>query len=50
MLSVLVIFMMALPVLAFAAPANSSDLEIRKMLKRCAEERARLSTLGKRES
>ncbi len=45
MLSVLVIFMMALPVLAVAAPPSSSDLEIREMLKRCAEEQARLSRL-----
>ena len=47
MLSVLVIFMMALPVLAVAAPASSSDLEIKKMLKHCAEERARLTSLKK---
>jgi hypothetical protein len=48
MLSVLVIFMMALPVLAVAAPASSSDLEIKKMLKHCAEEQARLSRLETR--
>ncbi len=47
MLSVLVIFMMALPVLAIAAPASSNDLEINKMLKHCAEERARLTSLEK---
>lgn len=43
MLSVLAIFMMALPVLAAAVPSSSDDLEIKKMLKRCAEEQARLS-------
>ncbi len=47
MLIALVIFMVALPVLALAMPANSSNLEIRKMLKRCAEEQARLSGLEK---
>ena len=47
MLTALVIFMVALPVLAAAAPANSSDLEIRKMLKHCAEEQARASGLEK---
>ncbi len=47
MLSVLVIFMMALPVLAAVVPASSSDLEIKKMLKDCVKEQARLSNIGK---
>jgi hypothetical protein len=45
MLSVLVIFTIALPVAAAAVPPSLSDLEIKKMLKHCAEEHARLSRL-----
>ena len=47
MLTALVIFMVALPVLAAAVPANSDDREIRRMLKHCAEEHGRLSGLEK---
>ncbi len=46
MLSVLVIFMMALPVLAAAAPASSTDREIETMLKRCADEREKCLEKG----
>ncbi len=49
MLTSLVIFMVALPLLAAAVPANPDDREIKTMLKRCAEERARLSGLEKSE-
>ncbi len=40
MLTVLAIFVTALPVLAACAPSNSSNPEIRAMLKHCAEEQA----------
>ena len=43
MLTVLVIFIVALPVLAASVPANSSDLEIKKMLKHCANVQAGLT-------
>ncbi len=48
MLSVLVLFMIALPVAAAAVPASPSDLEIKKMLKQCEEKQARLSGLETR--
>jgi len=44
MLGALVLFMVALPVLAASAPTKSSDLDIRKMLKDCAEEQERLAS------
>jgi hypothetical protein len=50
MLTVLFIFMAALPVLAANAPANSSDLEIRRMLKSLAKAEASPDRLAKRDT